>query len=66
MNVGELKRLLNGWKDDAPVVIEDCTMMEVHELRTVRHELMVEWIEQQKKDVCLLSINEVKQPIPTL
>lgn len=58
MNVGELKARLEGFKDDAPVLLEDITMCEVHELRSVSNDRMCEWIAQQMKDVCVLSIKE--------
>ena len=62
MNVGQLKQRLNGFKDEAPVLMEDFMMREVHEVRSVNHDRMCEWIEQQKKDVCVLSINENRKP----
>jgi hypothetical protein len=62
MNVGQLKQLLNGWKDDAPVLMEDFTMREVHEVKSASHAQMCEWIEQQTRDVCVLSINERRGP----
>lgn len=55
MNVGELKQRLNGFKDESPVLIVEQVMGEVHELRTVEHDSMVEWIEQQRKHVCVLA-----------
>lgn len=60
MNVGELKQRLNGWKDDAPVLMEDFMMREIHEVQSVEHDRMCEWIEQQMKDVCVLSINKIR------
>lgn len=61
MNVGELRLRLNGFKEEAPVLMEDFMMREIHEVRSVSHDRMCEWIEQQKKDVCVLSINEQRK-----
>lgn len=58
MNVGELKQRLAGFKDECPVLLEDITMREIHELRTVAADRMCEWIQQQMKDVCVLTIKE--------
>ena len=58
MNVAQLKTRLNGFKDNAVVLIEDFTMREIHEVKSVNHDRMCEWIEQQMRDVCVLSINE--------
>lgn len=60
MTVKELKQRLNGFKDDAVVLMEDFTMREIHEVRSINHDRMCEWIEQQRKDVCVLSINETR------
>jgi len=62
MNVGELKQRLNGFKDEAPVLMEDFTMREIHEMRSVSHDRMCEWIAQQMQDVCVLSINATRIP----
>ena len=58
MTVKELKQRLNSFAEDVPVLMEDITMREVHEVRSVSHDKMCEWIEQQRKNVCVLSINE--------
>lgn len=57
MTVAELRQRLNGFQDDAVVLMEDFTMSEVHEVQSANHDRMCEWIAQQMKDVCVLSIN---------
>lgn len=64
MSVKELKQRLNGFDDESPVLLEDITMCEVHELRSVSHDRMCEWIEQQKKPVCVLSIKDTRSTNP--
>ena len=60
MNVGQLRQRLNGFKDESPVLMEDFTMREIHEVRSVNHDHMCEWIAQQMCDVCVLSIEETR------
>ncbi len=64
MNVGQLRQRLSEFKDEAPVLMEDFTMREIHEVRSVSHDRMCEWIEQQTKNVCVFSINENRNPEP--
>lgn len=63
MTVGQLKAQLAGFKDDAPVLIEDFTMREIHEARSVTQDRMCEWIAQQMQEVCVISINENRNAI---
>jgi len=58
MTVGELKARLAGFKDDVPVLMEDFTMREIHEVQSVSEDRMCEWIAQQMREVCVLSINK--------
>lgn len=66
MNVGELKQRLNGFKESAPVLMEDFVMWEIHEVKSVSHDRMCEWIKQQMLDVCVLSINEKRTHTATI
>jgi hypothetical protein len=63
MTVKELRQRLNGFSDDAPVLMEDFTMREIHEVKSVNHDKMCEWIQQQMRDVCVLSIRDNRQQL---
>lgn len=54
MTVSQLKQRLNGWPDNAPVLVMN-NGYECNELRQVEHDRRCEWVEQQMKDVCVLS-----------
>lgn len=56
MTVKDLKQRLNGFKDECPVLMEDFTMREVHEVHSVNPDRMCEWIAQQMQPVCVISI----------
>lgn len=62
MTVGELKAKLAGFKDDAPVLMEDFTMREIHEVRSVSGDRMCEWVAQQMRDVCVISTKDDRNP----